>query len=120
MINFRGVLEEVINSIPGSLAGMIIGKDGIPIERYQNDRFEFDAEMVCAEYAGIMSEVQKVVSILHLEDLKDVTISMKKFNIISHMISEDYYFILVINPVTDIALSRYKIRIGSLKLRELI
>ncbi|MBN1573936.1 MAG: hypothetical protein JW984_12130 [Deltaproteobacteria bacterium] len=120
MVDFRSVLEEVVDLVPGSLAGMIIGRDGIPIEKYQSDRFGLDADMVCAEFAGIMAEVQKVISILHLEDLKDVTITMKKFVVISHMISEDYYFILIINPKTDLALSRYRIRIGSLKLRELM
>ena len=72
MVDFRSVLEEVVGSVPGSLAGMIIGRDGIPIEKYQSDRFNLDADMVCAEFAGIMAEVQKVISILHLEDLKDV------------------------------------------------
>ncbi len=120
MNDFRGILEEVIKSVPGSLAGMIIGKDGIPLEKYQNDRFEYDAEIIGVEYTTIMSEVQRVISILHLEDLKDVTISMKNFSVISHMISERYYFLLIISPQTDVALGRYKIRIGSLKLRELV
>jgi len=120
MNDFRGILEEVIKSVPGSLAGMIIGKDGIPLEKYQNDRFEYDAEIIGVEYTSIMSEVQRVISILHLEELKDVTISMKNFIVISHMISEEYYFLLIITPQTDVALSRYKIRIGSLKLREFI
>ena len=48
MVDFRGVLEEVVGSVPGSLAGMIIGKDGIPIEKYQSDRFTLDADMVGA------------------------------------------------------------------------
>ena len=120
MNDFRGILEEVIKSVPGSLAGMIIGKDGITLEKYQNDRFEYDAEIIGVEYTIIMSEVQRVISILHLEELKDVTISMRNFSVISHMISEEYYFLLIITPKTDVALSRYKIRIASLKLREFI
>lgn len=119
MISFKDVLEEVVERVPKSLTGMIIGKDGIIVEKYQNDKGSLDADILGAEYSGIMSDVQKLVSIFHMDNLWDITISLENFIVIIHLISEDYYFINILAQGSNEGLGRYKTRVGSLKLREL-
>ena len=119
MISFRDVLVEVVERVPKSLTGMIIGKDGIIVEKYQNANSSLDADLFGAEYSGVMSEVQKLVSIFHMDDLWDITISLEDYIIIIHMISEDYYFMNIMAQGSNEGLGRYKTRVGSLKLREL-
>jgi predicted regulator of Ras-like GTPase activity (Roadblock/LC7/MglB family) len=98
---------------------MIIGKDGLIVEEFRGKRNGWDVEILGAEYAGVMSEVQKLVSIFHMEDLRDITISLEHFSVVVHLISEEYYFLTIISHESNEGLCRFKTRIGSLRLREL-
>lgn len=120
MIDFRNVLKEVIRAIPGSLVAMVIGRDGIIVESYQSAALGLDREVIGAEYSAVVSEVHKQISILKLDDLKDVTICSDLFTVVAHIISHDYYFVVFLNSRANEGLARYKTRVYSLKLRELM
>jgi predicted regulator of Ras-like GTPase activity (Roadblock/LC7/MglB family) len=119
MIDFKEVLRDVVESVPGTLAGIIIGKDGIILEHVTASTSGIDVELVGAEYAAMMMEVHKLASIFHFDNLKDITIVLEKITLIVHVISEEYYFILITLRGADIGKGRYRVRIGSLKLREM-
>ena len=120
MIDFKTVLKEVIRAIPGSLIAMVIGRDGIIVESHQNAKIDLDQDAMGAEYAGVVSEVHKQISILKLDDLKDITVCSGLFTVVAHIISHDYYFLIFLDSRANEALARYKTRICSLKLRELM
>jgi len=120
MISFKNILQQVVEGVPKSLAAMIIGKDGIAVESYQAAGPGLDLEMLGAEYVQVMSEVYKLVSIFHLEELRDITIVLHDLKIIIHLISEGYYFIHFLESDSNEALGRYRTRVGSLRLRELL
>lgn len=120
MIDFKTVLKEVIRGIPGSLVAMVIGRDGLIVESYQNAAIGLDREVIGAEYAGVVSEVHKQISILKLDELKDVTVCSDMFTVVAHIISHDYYFVVFLNSQANEGLARYKTRVCSLKLRELM
>ncbi len=120
MVNFKTVLKEVVKTVPGSIVAMVVGKDGVIVESFQNDSMALDAEAMGAEYSGVVSEVHKQISILKMDDLKDVTVCSERFKVIAHIISHDYYFVVFLNSRANEGLVRYKTRIYSLKLRELI
>lgn len=120
MIDFSTVLKEVIRAIPGSLVAMVVGRDGIIVESYQSASIGLDQDVVGAEYSGVLSEVHKQISILKLDDLKDVTLCSDLFTVVAHIISRDYYFVVFLNSRANEGLARYKTRVYSLKLRELL
>jgi len=120
MLDFKTVLKEVIKVIPGSLVAMVVGKDGIIVDSYQNAGIDLDREVAGAEYSGVVAEVHKQISILKLDDLKDVTVCSDLFTVIAHAISQDYYFIVFLNLDANEGLARYKVRVYSLKLHELM
>ncbi|MBN1880609.1 MAG: hypothetical protein JW885_00425 [Deltaproteobacteria bacterium] len=119
MIDFKEVLQNVVESVPGSLAGIIIGKDGIILEHVTMSQNGIDVELIGAEYAATMMEVHKLASIFHFNDLKDITIVLDTITLIVHVISEEYYFILITSRGADLGKGRYRVRVGSLKLREM-
>ncbi len=120
MIDFKTLLKEVVRTIPGSLIAMVIGRDGIIVESYRNVSVDLDQEAMGAEYSGVVSEVHKQISILKMDDLKDITVCSELFTVVAHIISHDYYFVIFLNSRANEALARYKTRIYSLKLRELM
>jgi predicted regulator of Ras-like GTPase activity (Roadblock/LC7/MglB family) len=120
MIDFKTVLKEVVRAIPGSLVAMIVGRDGIIVESYQSAAIDLDCEVLGAEYSGVVSEVHKQISILKLDDLKDITVCSDLFTVVAHIISQDYYFVIFLNSQANEGLARYKTRVYSLKLRELM
>ena len=120
MIDFRAVLKEVIKAVPGSLIAMVVGRDGIIVDSYQNAAIGLDREIIGAEYSGVVSEVHKQISILKLDELKDVTVCSDMFTVVAHIISHDYYFVVFLNSQANEGLARYKTRVCSLKLRELM
>jgi predicted regulator of Ras-like GTPase activity (Roadblock/LC7/MglB family) len=120
MIDFKTVLREVIGTVPGSLVAMVVGRDGVIVESYQNSNIGLDPEAMGAEYANVVSEVNKQISILKLDDLKDVTVCSDRFRLVAHLISNEYYFVVFLSSRANEGLARYKTRIFSLKLRELM
>lgn len=120
MMDFKAILKEVIRAIPGSLVAMVVGKDGIIVESYQGAEIGLDRDVVGAEYSGVVSEVHKQISILKLDDLKDVTVCSDLFTVVAHIISQDYYFVVFLNSRANEGLARYKTRVYSLRLRELL
>ncbi len=120
MIDFKTVLKEVIRAVPGSLIAMVIGRDGIIVESYQNANIGLDREALAAEYSSVVSEVHKQISILKMDDLKDITVCGDMFTLVAHIISQDYYFVIFLDSNANEGLARYKTRIYSLKLRELM
>ena len=119
MIDFKDVLRDIVESVPGTLAGIIIGKDGIVLEHVTTVQSDIDVELMGAEYAAAMMEVHKLASIFHFSDLKDITIVLDMITLIVHVISDEYYFILITSREADIGKGRYRVRVGSLKLREM-
>jgi predicted regulator of Ras-like GTPase activity (Roadblock/LC7/MglB family) len=120
MVQFKTVLEEVVRVVPGSLVAMVIGRDGVIVEYCQGTSIGLDPEAIGAEYAGVVAEVTKQISILKMDELKDITVFLDRFKLVAHTISEDYYFIVFLNVHANEGLARYKTRVYSLKLRELM
>lgn len=120
MLDFKELIKEIVASVPNSLAGMIIGRDGIIIEQSRrNDKSTLDIEVMGVEFASIIGEFQKAISIMRFEEMKDVTITLQECRLISHMLTEDYFLILIVSLDANEGLCRHKIRVGSLKMREL-
>lgn len=120
MINFKTVLEEVVRAVPGSLVAMVIGRDGVIVESCQNISIGLEADVIGAEYSGVVAEVHKQLSVLKMDELKDITVMLDRFKLVAHVISDDYYFMTFLSVHANEALARYKTRVFSLKLRELM
>ena len=120
MVQFKTVLEEVVRVVPGSLVTMVIGRDGVIVESCQGTSIGLEPEVIGAEYSGVVAEVYKQISMLKMDELKDVTVSLDRFKLIAHVISDDYYFMTFLNVHANEGLARYKTRVFSLRLRELL
>jgi predicted regulator of Ras-like GTPase activity (Roadblock/LC7/MglB family) len=120
MLDFKAVLEKVVRAVPGSLVAMVIGRDGVIVESCQNMNIGLEPDVIGAEYSGVVAEVHKQLSVLKMDELKDVTIVLDRFKLVAHVISDDYYFMTFLSVNANEALARYKTRIFSLKLHELM
>jgi predicted regulator of Ras-like GTPase activity (Roadblock/LC7/MglB family) len=120
MINFKTVLEEIVRIVPGCTLAMIVGRDGVIVEFVSTKNSGLDTETAGAEYSGVISEVHKQISMLKLDEFKDVTICLNSSSVVANLISPDYYFMVFLTDWANEGLARYKTRVCSLKLRELL
>ena len=117
-MNFREILQEVVDNAGGGLAGVIMGMDGIAIDEYLAQGENVDVQAVGIEYSRTLQEVRKICGSLDAGQLNEVTISSDQNIIVIKLINEEYFIVLVLSSEGNFGKGRFLLRKAIGRLRE--
>lgn len=113
---FKEVLRDVVQRTDGSIAALLMGFDGIPVEQYVREGIEMDVETVGMEYSVILSQIRKAAQMLEAGAAQEVAIQAEKLMTIIRLLGEDYFVAVTLEPNGNVGKARFLLRTHAEKL----
>lgn len=114
---FKESLQQIIDNTDGSIGVLIMGTDGIAVEKVMADAHgsELD-EAAAAEFTSLVKSAQRTGSGMNLGKLNELFIACEETNVIIRFLSQDYFLVLTLKPEGNIGRGRYELRKAELVL----
>ena len=110
MISFRDTLADIVNNVGGGLGAVIMGYDGIAIDEYSPQQDSCDMPLIAVEYATLLKEVRRTVSVLKTGEMEEMTIFTTKIGVIVRIINEEFFVLLAIDSTGNHGKGRFLLR----------
>jgi predicted regulator of Ras-like GTPase activity (Roadblock/LC7/MglB family) len=116
---FKEVLETIIERTEGSLGALIMGVDGIAVERsLKESGQEANLDVAAAEFTSLVRNAQKAGKDTGLGDLRELMISLESAVVIMRLLGREYFVVLAIAPEGNLGRARYELRKAELQLKK--
>ena len=116
---FKETLETIIGRTEGSLGALIMGIDGIAVERLLKAAGqEANLDVAAAEFTSLVRNAQKAGKDTGLGDLRELMISLDGAVVIMRLLGRDYFVVLAISPEGNLGRARYELRKAELQLKK--
>jgi len=118
-LSFSDTLGGLAKRIEGAVAAIILGIDGIPIERYTTTLEPgLDIEMIATELTTLLRRGMHTATDTALGDLREMVIGTERLTILLRPITPDYFLMLAVLPGGNVGRARYELRKAQLVLEE--
>ena len=118
-MSFSDTLGGLAKRIEGAVAAIILGIDGIPIERYTTTLEPgLDIEMIATELTTLLRRGMHTATDTALGDLREMVIVTERLTILLRPITPDYFLMLAVLPGGNVGRARYELRKAQLVLEE--
>jgi predicted regulator of Ras-like GTPase activity (Roadblock/LC7/MglB family) len=114
---FKQALEEIIERTDGSLGALIMGTDGISVEKVLNDEgADANLDVAAAEFTSLVRNAQRTGRDTGLGRLRELVVSLADATIILRLFNNDYFIVLALKPDGNLGRGRYELRKAELLL----
>ena len=114
---FKEVLETIIERTEGSLGALIMGLDGLAVERsLKQEGQEANLDIAAAEFTSLVKNAQRAGKDTGLGGLRELVISLDDAVVIMRLLGQDYFVVLAISPDGNLGRARFELRKAELKI----
>lgn len=114
---FKQMLESILERTEGSLGALIMGTDGIAVERVFGEAGkEANLDVAAAEFTSLVRNAQRSGSETGLGNLKELVVSLENGVLAMRVLSRDYFVVLALSPEGNLGRGRYELRKAELNL----
>jgi predicted regulator of Ras-like GTPase activity (Roadblock/LC7/MglB family) len=106
---FSELLDSIVNKVEGSLAAVIMGMDGIAIEKRILDE-NINVESLAAEYTSALRLSSSSAQEVGLGMLEEYILSTPNRIVIIRMITADYFILLLLAREGNIGRARFELK----------
>ncbi len=108
-MDFKASLQDIINSVDGSLGAGLVGLDGLLIDQV-SVRADFDIAVAGAEYATIVKNALKASQSFGLGKTSEIMISTEKATMIMMTVGNDYFATLALGLDGNLGRGRLELK----------
>ncbi|QQR90139.1 MAG: roadblock/LC7 domain-containing protein [Myxococcales bacterium] len=108
--SLSGILKSVVDRTSGSVSGLLMDFDGLPVEHYVRDNSKVDAETIGAEYSVVLSQIRKAAEMLDAGSAREVAIQAERLTTIIRLLNDDYFVAISLLPGGNIGKARFLLR----------
>lgn len=112
-MDFNEIVANIVNSAEGSLAAVIMDKDGIPLAEFKKPDTHVDIQTLGIEYTAILGEIRKASEVLETGNLEELTVRSDNLVFVIRLINEDYFIAAAMLPGGNYGKGKYYIRIAA-------
>jgi predicted regulator of Ras-like GTPase activity (Roadblock/LC7/MglB family) len=114
---FKETLESMIERTEGGLGALIMGTDGIAVEKVFGEAGkEANLDVAAAEFTSLIRNAQRAGNDIGLGDLREMVISLSNALIVMRLINHDYFVVLALSPEGNLGRGRFELRKAELQL----
>jgi predicted regulator of Ras-like GTPase activity (Roadblock/LC7/MglB family) len=114
---FGDALQEIASRVPEAEVVMVIGTDGIPIDKLAV-RPSPDIEAVAAEHTTLLRASQSTAGDTGLGGLRELAVVTDRMTTLLVAITPEYFLFIALSPGALIGRARFALRLAGLSLRE--
>lgn len=116
---FKEALENILERTEGSLGALIMGIDGIAVERSLKEAGqEANLDVAAAEFTSLVRSAQKAGNDTGLGNLRELMITLDDAVLIMRLLGRDYFVVLAISPEGNLGRARFELRKAELQLKK--
>lgn len=110
-MGFTDTLTKIVERIEGCAAVVILGIDGIPIERQVRDIDpSLDIDLIATEFTTLVRRSIRTASDTGLGDLREMVIVTDLMTFVLRPITSEYFLFLALNPGGNVGRARFELR----------
>ncbi len=113
---FKETLQEVVHGVEGGRAALLMGFDGLAVEKYSRDGF--DIETMGAEFSVVLNDARKASISMEAGETNEVSFRTEKLTTVVRMLDEEYFVALALTPQGNLGKGRFLLRMAVPKLLE--
>jgi predicted regulator of Ras-like GTPase activity (Roadblock/LC7/MglB family) len=114
---FKEALQTIIANTDGSLGALIMGADGLSVEKFfTDDGSAANLDVAAAEFTSLVRTAMKSGNDLALGELCEMVVSLDKVTFLMRLFNRDYFVALAMKPDGNLGRARYELRKAELQL----
>jgi predicted regulator of Ras-like GTPase activity (Roadblock/LC7/MglB family) len=114
---FKQLLETILERTEGSLGALIMGTDGIAVDKVLGEAGkDANLDIAAAEFTSVVRAAQRASSDLGLGKVRELVVSLDNSIILMRMLSKDYFVVLALSDEGNIGRGRFELRKVELQL----
>ena len=114
---FKEALETIVALTGGATGALIMGTDGIAVEKVlAEEGTEANLDVAAATFTSLVKSAQRMGVETGLGDLSELVVSLRDAVIIMRLFSQDYFVVLGLKPEGNLGRGRYELRKAELQL----
>jgi predicted regulator of Ras-like GTPase activity (Roadblock/LC7/MglB family) len=114
---FKEMLDSIIDRTEGSLGALIMGTDGIAVEKVLGEAgLDANLDVAAAEFTSLVRNAQRAGKDTGLGGLRELVVSLESAVMVMRLLSRDYFVVLALNSHGNIGRARFELRKAELKL----
>ena len=117
-MDFNKMVTDMVESVQGGIAAMIMASDGIALAEYIKPGEPIDIQTLGVEYSGVIGEMKKTSDVLEAGKLEEITICSESLTFIIRLITDEYFIAIALAPEGNYGKGRYLVRVAAPKLVE--
>lgn len=110
-MDFSKEIKKIIDKVPGSIGGMLLGNDGIILDFYLIEGVEADPAELGAELSALLQNIVMVSNTMALGDIEHFWIVTKYFKIMVSPITSDYFIALLFDKSAYIGQGQFALQL---------
>ena len=107
---FHGLLKDVVESIEGGLAAIVMDLDGITLESYERVDDTVDIKTVGIELTLVLRSVKQAAMMLELGAAEEFTLVAGTLTTLVRMVNETYFVAIALDSGGNLGRARYLLR----------
>lgn len=116
---FKQALEAILERTEGSLGALIMGIDGISVEKLMApDGVEANLDVAAAEFTSLVRNAQRTGADTGHGNLRELVVSLEDATIIMRLFNREYYIVLALKADGNLGRGRYELRKAELQLAQ--
>ena len=114
---FKEALQTIVEKTDGSLGALIMGADGLSVEKFFTDEgTEANLDVAAAEFTSLVRNASRSGNDLNLGELRELVVSLAKVTFLMRLFNKDYFVVLALKPEGNLGRGRYELRKAELML----
>lgn len=110
-MGFTDTLTEIIYRIEGCAAVIILGIDGIPIERQVGDLDPtIDLDLMVTEFTTLVRRNLRTAADTELGEMQEMVFVMDLLTLVARPITPEYFLLVALNPGGNVGRARFELR----------
>ena len=114
---FKEALEGIIERTDGSIGALIMGTDGIAVEKVLSaEAQDANLDVAAAEFTSLIRNAQRTGNVTGLGNLRELAVQLDNAVFVMRLFSRDYFVVLALKPDGNFGRGRFELRKAELQL----
>ena len=114
---FKDALQTIVEKTEGSLGALIMGADGLSVEKFFTEEgAAANLDVAAAEFTSLVRSAMRSGSELDLGELHEMVVALGNVTFLMRLFNRDYFVALALKPDGNLGRARYELRKAELKL----
>lgn len=114
---FKEALTQIIERTEGATGALIMGMDGIAVERvFLPEGSDSNMDVAAAEVTSLVRSALRAGQNTGLGALQELVINFEQVRILARMFSSEYFVVLALRPDGNFGRGRFELRKAELQL----